>query len=122
MTRRAVLLLLALAAALAAGAYLCREVWDDARVFRPVDFMEYYAAGRATLNRENPYDGETVYRYQLDVQAKLPDGVRYADPIMMWNPPWALPLTFPLAGLHWRAGQVLWASCRSISPASAARP
>ncbi len=117
MTHRAVLLLLALAAALAAGAYLCREVWDDPRVFRPVDYLEYDAAGRATLHGEHPYDGATIFRYQQEAEAKLPptppgevvqQGTRRTDPIMMWNPPWALPLTLPLGMLHWRAGQLLW--------------
>ena len=37
------------------------EYFDDAKVFRPVDYMEYQTAGRATLNRENPYDGAVMY-------------------------------------------------------------
>lgn len=137
MTRRTVLLFVALAAVLATVAFLFRDAFDDAKVFRPVDYMEYYAAGRATLNRQNPYDGAVIYPYQVEVQAKLPPPVagvcdpgqgepgsqtpatdgppRYADPIMMWNPPWALPLTLPLGVMPWRAGQLLWTAANLVA-------
>lgn len=96
MTRRTLFLLLALAAVGTAVAFQFGESFDDAKVFRPIDFMEYQTAGQATLNRENPYDGAVLYRYQREIQARLPDkfeggpgGVtKYDDPIMMWNPPW----------------------------------
>jgi hypothetical protein len=60
-----------------------------------------------------------MYRYQREIQHRLPadgDGVTlYADPIMMWNPPWALPLTLPLGAMHWRAGQLLWTAAQLLS-------
>lgn len=119
MTRRALLLLIATATAATATAYLFAPAFDDARVFRPVDFMEYQTAGRATLAGQNPYDGAVLYPYQLEIQAKLPadgDGVTvYADPIMMWNPPWTLPITLPLGAMHWRAGQLLWTAAQLLS-------
>jgi len=95
MTRRTLLLLATLVAVGGVVAYLFAPAFDDARVFRPVDFMEYQTAGRATLAGENPYDGAVMYRYQSEIQAKLPaegegepgDTTRYGDPIMMWNPP-----------------------------------
>jgi hypothetical protein len=119
MTRRTVLLLLALLAAGTAAAWQFARFFDDAAIFRPVDYMEYYSAGRATLSHQNPYDGAVIYPYQLEVQAKLPadgDGVtRYADPIMMWNPPWTLPLTLPLGAMHWRVGQLLWTAAQLVA-------
>ena len=116
MTRRTLLMLLALAAAVVAAGTLFAPHFADARVFRPVDFMEYQTAGRATLAGQNPYDGAVLYPYQADIQATLPpadeaqpgEATRYADPIMMWNPPWTLPLTLPLGAMHWRVGQLLW--------------
>lgn len=123
MTRRTLLLLLALAAVGTAVAFKFADDFDNAKVFRPVDYMEYYAAGRATLDRQNPYDGAVIYSYQFEVQAKLPatdeappgEVTRYADPIMMWNPPWTLPLTLPLGVMHWRAGQLLWTAANLIA-------
>ena len=51
MTRRTLFLLLALLAVGTAVAFKFAEYFDDAKVFRPVDYMEYQTAGRATLNR-----------------------------------------------------------------------
>jgi hypothetical protein len=128
MTRRTLLLLATLVAVGGVVAYLFAPAFDDARVFRPVDFMEYQTAGRATLAGENPYDGAVMYRYQSEIQAKLPaegegdpgDATRYADPIMMWNPPWTLPLTLPLGAMHWRIGQLLWAVAQLVSVVASA--
>ncbi len=123
MTRRTLLMLLALAVAGGAAAFQFAPVFDDARVFRPVDFMEYQTAGRATLNGQNPYDGAVLYEYQLEIQAELPtpeeakpgEVTKYSDPIMMWNPPWTLPLTLPLGAMHWRIGQLLWTAANLIA-------
>lgn len=108
MTRRTVLLIVALAVALAAVGQRFAPVFDDARFLRPVDYMEYWSAGRATLDGQNPYDGAVLYPYQLDIQKHLDEQTVYRDPIMMWNPPWTLPLTFPIAAVHWRIGQLVW--------------
>lgn len=123
MTRRTVFLLFMLLAVGTAVAFMFAERFDDAKIFRPVDYMEYYSAGRATLNHQNPYDGAVVYPYQLEVQAKLWDKfkgggdsvTKYDDPIMMWNPPWTLPLTLPLGAMHWRIGQLLWTAAQLVS-------
>src|SRR5688500_2474591 len=104
MIRRSLPLLLPLSSVPSAAGVLFAPHCADARVFRPVDFMESQTAGRATLAGQNPYDGAVLYPYQVDIQATLPtaaeagpgEATRYADPIMMWNPPWTLPLTLPL--------------------------
>src|SRR5262245_54052354 len=48
------------------------------------DFVEYWAAGRLLADGENPYDPEKVK--DLEKEAG-----RTEEPILMWNPPWALP-------------------------------
>jgi UPF0716 family protein affecting phage T7 exclusion len=108
MTRRTVLLIAALAVTLAAVGTRFAPVFDDARFLRPVDYMEYWSAGRTTLDGQNPYDGAAIYPYQLAIQKHFDEQTVYRDPIMMWNPPWTLPLTLPLAAVHWRVGQLAW--------------
>jgi hypothetical protein len=66
------------------------------------DFVEYWAAGRANLEGENPYDAATLYRYEHAVSPGL------TDPIMMWNPPWTLTVAMPFAMLPVRAGFAAW--------------
>ncbi len=104
MTRRTALLVLALLLALAALGLLFAPHFGDAAVLRPFDYMQYQSAGRATLAGQNPYDGRVLYPLQQDI------GTNWADPVMMWNPPWTLPLALPLGAIHWRLGQLLWFS------------
>jgi len=104
MTRRTALLVLALLLALAALGLLFAPHFGDAAVLRPFDYMQYQSAGRAALAGQNPYDGRVLYPLQQDI------GTNWADPVMMWNPPWTLPLALPLGAMHWRLGQLLWFS------------
>ncbi|HEX4612651.1 MAG TPA: glycosyltransferase family 87 protein [Urbifossiella sp.] len=67
----------------------------------PLDFTEYWAAGRLNLHGQNPYDGTLV----RDTQRAL--GLD-ATAIMMWNPPWTLTLVMPVGALPFRAGYGLW--------------
>jgi Glycosyltransferase family 87 len=55
------------------------------------DFVEYWAAGRLTLQGDNPY---AVGRGD--------------DGILMWNPPWTLPLVLPFGALDVRLAHLLW--------------
>ncbi len=121
-TTRIAFLAIALVALVAILGFQFAESFDDAKIFRPVDYMEYDAAARATLAGRNAYDGAVIYEYQLRIQAKLPPigneagGVtQYADPIMMWNPPWTLPLALPLGLVHWRAGQLIWTAANLLA-------
>jgi hypothetical protein len=81
-----------LAAALVAAVVLLAH-----RLTRPVslslplnDFVQYWAAGRLTLAGDNPYDPARVD--ELERAAGRDAGV-----LMMWNPPWTLPLLLPFA-------------------------
>jgi hypothetical protein len=102
MNPRALGTLAALAVALLAVGWQVRELHDDTSFLRPIDYPEYWAAGRATLDGRNPYDGEVLYALQR------PMGNDTGAAQMMWNPPWTLPLTVLLGALPWRAGQLLW--------------
>ena len=119
MTRRTVLAVAALALTLAAAGWLFAPHFDDARFLRPIDYMEYWSAGRAALNGQNPYDGAVLYPMQLDIQKHHPEP--FGDPIMMWNPPWTLPLAMPLGLAHWRVGQLAWFTLNAVGFLLAAR-
>jgi hypothetical protein len=93
---------LALAVAGAACAALLAPHFENANILRPFDYMQYWSAGRAVLNGQNPYDGKVLYPYQQQI------GTNWAEPVMMWNPPWTLPAAMALGSVHWRAGQLAW--------------
>jgi hypothetical protein len=65
------------------------------------DFVEYWAAGRLALRGENPYDAARIG--ELQQQAGHSDA-----PILMWNPPWVLPLVLPLGLFDVRVAHLLW--------------
>ncbi|HWG43243.1 MAG TPA: glycosyltransferase family 87 protein [Gemmataceae bacterium] len=65
------------------------------------DFVEYWAAGRLNVHGDNPYDPERVH--QLEREAG-----RTSEGILMWNPPWTLPLVMPLGLLDCRLAHLLW--------------
>jgi hypothetical protein len=65
------------------------------------DFVEYWAAGRLLAQGHDPYDLEAIERLQRSVG-------HTAEPILMWNPPWALPLVLPLGLLECRTAHLVW--------------
>ncbi len=65
------------------------------------DFVEYWAAGRLNVHGENPYDVDRVQELEREAG-------READTILMWNPPWTLPLVMPLGLLECRTAHLLW--------------
>ena len=73
-------------------------------VLPPKDFVEYWAAARVALEGGNPYHGDALLPWQR-VAAHEPD--RH-EAVMMWNPPWTLPVYFPLAWLEPRTAQFAW--------------
>ena len=66
------------------------------------DFVSYWATGQQLVHRANPYDRDAVAALEhsagLDVRAVL----------IMRNPPWALPLAYPLGFLPLRLAGILW--------------
>jgi hypothetical protein len=97
-------MLVVIGGVLAAGigaALLARP--SDRPLLRPLDFCEYWAAGRLNFHGENPYDPELLYPLQR--------GAGWEDEevaVMMWNPPWTLTLVMPLGILPSRTAQVVW--------------
>ena len=67
------------------------------------DFVSYWATGQQLTHYANPYDGAALL--QLERSAGMPSqfGVLY-----MRNPPWALPLAYPLGFLSARAAFLVW--------------
>lgn len=68
------------------------------------DFAEYWSAGRVHLTGGNPYDGRQLLPLQREAYGE-PD---LARPVMLWTPPWTLPLYWPFAALPVRDGHALW--------------
>jgi hypothetical protein len=67
------------------------------------DFVVYWATGQQLAHHANPYDWDGITR--LERSAGLPDTY---DIGFMRNPPWALPLVFPLGFLGLRTAAFLW--------------
>jgi hypothetical protein len=66
------------------------------------DFVSYWATGQQLVRHGDPYDREAISALEhsagLDVRAVL----------IMRNPPWALPLAYPLGFLGLRVAATLW--------------
>jgi hypothetical protein len=66
------------------------------------DFVSYWATGRQLIHHANPYDRDAIAALEhaagLDTRAVL----------IMRNPPWALPLVYPLGFLPLRVAAILW--------------
>jgi hypothetical protein len=69
---------------------------------RPLgDFAEYWAAGTLAVRGENPYDKDRVAELEREAG-------RTGEPVLMYNPPWALTLVLPLGLLDVRTAQTAW--------------
>ena len=74
----------------------------DSGILNQDDFVEYWAAGRLNLSGANPYDPQWLFALQVEV---WPDR---KEPLMMWNPPWALALVMPFGFLDYTSARLLW--------------
>jgi Glycosyltransferase family 87 len=81
--------------------YLCILPLSS-RIAGTRDFVSYWAAGKQLVQHANPYDRAAIAAIEhasgLDQRAVL----------VMRNPPWALPLTWPLGFMGLRTGGFLW--------------
>jgi hypothetical protein len=66
------------------------------------DFVSYWATGRQLVRHANPYDSDAIAR--IEQSAGFTDKVV----LLMRNPPWALPLAYPLGLLGIRIAAILW--------------
>jgi Glycosyltransferase family 87 len=75
----------------------------ETTLFKPYDFVEYWAAGRLALDAQNPYDAEALLPLQRRIGWESSN-----EALMMWNPPWALPLVMPLGAMKPAIAQLVW--------------
>lgn len=67
------------------------------------DFVVYWATGQQLIHHGNPYDVSAMM--QSERGAGLPGGYGV---LFMRNPPWALPIAYPLGWVGVRLGALLW--------------
>src|SRR4051812_35256377 len=72
------------------------------------DYVEYWAAGRLLAEGKNPYDTEAVRALEREAG-------RDEDAILMWNPPWVLPLVVPLSWVDARSGHLPWLATQFVA-------
>jgi len=66
------------------------------------DFVEYWATGQQLVHHANPYDWNQMKAIERDA-GLVPNGA-----LIMFNPPWALPLVFLLGFCGVRVAFILW--------------
>jgi hypothetical protein len=66
------------------------------------DFVSYWATGQQLVRHANPYDRDAVAALEHDA------GLTVRAVLIMRNPPWALPLAYPLGFLPLRLAGILW--------------
>lgn len=102
MTSRSLLSFAALAAVAALLAWQVGRLLDDPTVWPPDDFVEYWAAGRLALTGGDPYAPEQLLPLEQGA------GRATDEAVMMWNPPWTLPVVMPIGALPARVAQLTW--------------
>jgi hypothetical protein len=82
--------------------FLVRELLENSENLFGRDFVQYWSAGRLNLTSGNPYDPSQLG--QLQVQTGIVDD----EPILMWNPPWMLPIAMAFASLEFEISRLIW--------------
>jgi hypothetical protein len=67
------------------------------------DFVVFWATGQQLVHHANPYDGDAIVKIEHSAGLSFPEGAMF-----MRNPPWGLPLTYPLGLIGMRTGALLW--------------
>lgn len=79
--------------------------WRAMLLFTPLpvyDFMTYWAAGRLFLSGSNPYSGTAMFAIERSLSWS------YAQPLVLLNPPWALPFAALLGALPFQTAHYAW--------------
>ena len=76
----------------------------------PKDFVEYYSAARVHAGGGDPYDGAQLMPWQV---AMMPPG-EHTGVVMLWTPPWTLPLYTPFGWLDPNAAHLAWLATQSL--------
>ncbi|HEY1648148.1 MAG TPA: glycosyltransferase family 87 protein [Terracidiphilus sp.] len=66
------------------------------------DFVAYFATGHQLVNHADPYDPDAIRRIERSA------GLSANGVLLMRNPPWALPLAYPLGFLGIRVAAAFW--------------
>lgn len=66
------------------------------------DFLSYWATGRQLVHHRNPYDRDAIWSIEHAA------GLDPRTVLIMRNPPWALPIAYPLGLLSLRTAGILW--------------
>lgn len=69
------------------------------------DYIEYWSSGKLFIEGANPYSGTAILELERN------HGFFLSSPLIMLNPPWALPLVALLGVCSERVGLVLWILC-----------
>ncbi|MGN6734631.1 MAG: glycosyltransferase family 87 protein [Candidatus Binatia bacterium] len=72
------------------------------------DFVEYWAAAKLLLAGGNPYSPTELLIMERSIGWSQP------EPLVMWNPPWTLPLIMPLGVLGYDTAQLTWFLLHSL--------
>jgi hypothetical protein len=101
--RRFRLLLLSLVLIVALAGLMLQLVHSsiDLATLPVFDFIEYWAAGRLNAHGDNPYDPDRVHELEREAGRDTPG-------VLMWNPPWTLPLVMPFGLLPAHLGYLAW--------------
>ena len=66
------------------------------------DFLSYWATGLQLVHHHNPYDRDAIWAIEHSA------GLDPRTVLIMRNPPWALPIAYPLGLLGLRVAGILW--------------
>jgi hypothetical protein len=102
MTKRKILVRIALVATLGALALLAPDWLTREEVALQNDFFQYWSAGRYVLAGQNPYDHAAFTSFQASL------GWKAEKPILTWNPPWTIGLFLPFALIRYAPAMWLW--------------
>lgn len=67
-----------------------------------IDFIQYWSAHRLLVEGRNPYDPDSLHAVEVS------QGLTDPTPILMWNPPWLIPLLAPVLSLPFATSSALW--------------
>ncbi len=84
---------------------------DPPTIFPPLDFVEYWSAARVHARGGNPYDGVQL----LPPQREAAGDPGQTEAVMLWTPPWTLPLYLPFGYLDPRTAHLAWLAVQSAA-------
>lgn len=81
---------------------LLPDVLTRPRILAYDDFVVYWATGRLNVQGQNPYDPALL------IELERAAGRPLEDALVMWNPPWVVPLVMPMGLLPYPVARTIW--------------